>query len=405
MVLKPILLMISNAPANIRKTTDNYNLLLGDMADERIINGNKIVLLDLENAITNYNEDSSAFSSFPHGELMDSFHPNQRGYNELANVWFSALNYYFIGKPVLAGPLNDSRNLKTPVTLTWGITSNSSSYIVQISKDPNFTPDSLIYNKSTTNRFATIEGSLLSAKTYYWRIAGETLHGQTFYSDIWNFTAQPITIAAKIYLQGPYAGGDTMNTSLNRDHFIPVSQPYSTEPWKYGGDESVAEIPQGVVDWVLLELRKGLSSTTVVAKRAAFLKSDGRIVDLDGISPVAFSGIKSGGYYLVVEHRNHLSIMSADTISFSYTTLYDFTTSLSKAYGTNSMVDLSGGKYGMIAGDTNGDKVISVSDYNLISSKLSQTGYKSADQNMDGKVSNVDFNYVEGNLFNYTKVP
>ena len=42
------------------------------------------------------------------------------------------------------------------------------------------------------------------------------------YSDVWNFTAQPISITAKVFLQGPYSGGDTMNTKLNREHFIPL---------------------------------------------------------------------------------------------------------------------------------------------------------------------------------------
>ncbi len=394
-----------DAPPNIRETTSNFDIKLGDMANGRIIDGDKIVLLNMETAITNYNEDSSSFSSFPHGEFIDSFHPNQRGYNKMADVWFTALDYYFIGKPVLAGPLDNDSNLKTPITLTWGITSNASSYLVQISKDYNFSPDSLIYNKNATNRYATVNSNFSSAKTYYWRVAGETAQGQTFYSDIWKFTAQPLTIAAKVFLQGPYSGGDTMNTSLNRDHFIPLSQPFNIEPWNYTGDEIVGNIPQGVVDWVLLEIRTGINSSTTVAKRAAFLNSDGSIVDLDGISPVTFSGIKSGGYFLVVKHRNHLSIMSTDTISFSFTTFYDFTDSQSKAFGNNPMVDLGGGKYGMIAGDTNGDKVISVNDYNSISTEILQTGYKKADHNMDGKVSDKDYNYVSGNLFEYTKVP
>ena len=393
------------APPNIRETTRNFNLLLGDNAEGRIINGDKIVLLNLETAITNYNEDSSAFSSYPYGELIDSYHPNQRGYNELANVWFNVLNYYFIGKPVLAGPVNRSKNLKTPITLTWGIASNASSYIVQISKDSNFTSDSLIYNNNITDRYAIINSNFSSGKTYYWRVAGENSQGQTFYSDIWNFTAQPITIAAKLLLQGPYSGGDTMNTALNREHFIPLNQPYDVEPWNYKGTESVKSIPSDIVDWILLELRTGIKSSTTLAKRAAFIRKDGSIVDLDGISPVTISGIKSGGYYLVIKHRNHLSIMSSDTISFSYTTSYDFTTAESKAYGNNPMVDLGSGKFGMIAGDNNNDKVISVSDYNSISLNLFKNGYKLEDFDMDGVISEKDYNYVIGNLFKYTEVP
>ena len=394
-----------DAPSHIRETTKNFNLLLGDLAEGRIINGDKVILLNLETAITNYNEDSSAFSSFPHGDMMDSFHPNQRGYNALAIGWFNALNYYFIGKPILAGPLNNSIDLKTPITLTWGITSNAVSYIVQISKDKNFTPDSLIYNNTIIDRYLTINYNFISSKIYYWRVVGQTSQDSTFYSDVWNFTAQPLTIEAKVFLQGPYAGGDTMKTTLNKYNFIPTSQPYNIDPWNYFGNEHVEIIPPGVVDWILLELRTEIKSSSTIIKRAAFLKSDGNIVDLDGSSPVTLSGVAQGSYYLVVKHRNHLSIMSADTILFSDTTRYDFTINQSKAFGNKPMAELGGGKYGMIAGDNNGDKVISVSDYNLVSIDLFQTGYKLEDHNMDGTVLVTDFNYVAGNLFKFTQVP
>ncbi|MCB0744556.1 MAG: hypothetical protein KDC67_11675, partial [Ignavibacteriae bacterium] len=54
-----------------------------------------------------------------------------------------------------------------------------------------------------------------------------------------------------------------------------------------------------------------------VATRAALLKSDGSIVDIDGNSAVSFNGITSGNYYVVVYHRNHLPIISSQPITFS----------------------------------------------------------------------------------------
>ena len=66
-----------------------------------------------------------------------------------------------------------------------------------------------------------------------------------------------------------------------------------------------------IVDWVLVELRTGTAAGTKVATRAAFLKSDGTIVDTDGTSPVQFTGLSAGNYYIVIRHRNHLAIMSA----------------------------------------------------------------------------------------------
>ena len=53
--------------------------------------------------------------------------------------------------------------------------------------------------------------------------------------------------------------------------------------------ESVSSIPSGVVDWVLLELRSGTASSTVISRKAAFVKNDGSVVDLDGVSLVSFN--------------------------------------------------------------------------------------------------------------------
>ena len=71
-----------------------------------------------------------------------------------------------------------------------------------------------------------------------------------------------------------------------------------------------------------------------MATRAAFIKSDGTIVDVDGTSPVEFSGAASGDYYVVVRHRNHLAVMSAGVVALSAaSTAYDFTTGTDKYYG------------------------------------------------------------------------
>ena len=57
----------------------------------------------------------------------------------------------------------------------------------------------------------------------------------------------------------------------------------------------------------------------MVGRRAALLKSDGSVVDLDGSSQVKFKGIVPGNYYIVVRHRNHLPIMSANPVNLSFT--------------------------------------------------------------------------------------
>ena len=123
----------------------------------------------------------------------------------------------------------------------------------------------------------------------------------------------------------------------------------------------------------------------VYGRRAAFLKSDGTIVDTTGSSPVLFNGLSEGNYYIVIRHRNHLAVMSKNSVSLSgSSSLYDFTTAQEQAYGTNPMKALSGGGFGMIAGDANGDGFISASDKNI--SWFPQNGligYLSGDFNLD----------------------
>ena len=114
----------------------------------------------------------------------------------------------------------------------------------------------------------------------------------------------------KTFLQGPYLGNQIMSISLA----LPLQQPFNIAPWNYDGYESFATIPDDVVDWVLLELRDKTNSSLVKTTRAAFILKNGNIVDLDGINPVEFIA-NEDEYYIVVKHRNHLSVMSANSIS------------------------------------------------------------------------------------------
>jgi hypothetical protein len=202
----------------------------------------------------------------------------------------------------------------------------------------------------------------------------------------------------KLFLQGGYSSG-VMNTSLNTRGLIPLNQPFNTTPWSYTGTENVASVPNNIVDWVLLELRSGTGSATIVERRAAFLKSDGTVVDMDGTSPVKFNSISDGNYYIVVYHRNHLAIMSSAPQSFTSgnVTNYNFTTSQSQAFttGAASMADLGGGFFGMIAGNANADGFITASDKNIYwVPQNGLDGYRSGDFNLDSYVTSGDKNLL-----------
>jgi hypothetical protein len=200
-----------------------------------------------------------------------------------------------------------------------------------------------------------------------------------------------------------------MTTTLNANNLIPLNSNTAYSTTTYGYTASiVGSIPANIVDWVLIELRTGTGSETKVATRAAFLKKDGSIVDIDGTSPLLFTGLSAGNYYIVIRHRNHLAIMSSSAIALSNSSaLYNFSTSQSQAYtsGTDLMVALTGGGFGMIAADANNSAIITASDVTPIIENLNNSIYISADINMSAIVTAADVTKIISNLNKATNVP
>lgn len=205
-----------------------------------------------------------------------------------------------------------------------------------------------------------------------------------------------VLVKVKVFLDGPfYSEGDTMSTKLYQGNLIPLTSPYIQDP------RTVDSIPSGVVDWILLELRNTVDGSDIIGYRSAFLKSDGSIVGDNGSSENVTVDVPPGNYYIVIKHRNHLSVMSQNAISLddnsSLPVLYDFTNSQSKYYGTGGAKELKPGVWGMWAGDINGDGVIKYNlannDRALILQRIGGTdinafveGYYSEDLNLDGIV-------------------
>jgi hypothetical protein len=225
-------------------------------------------------------------------------------------------------------------------------------------------------------------------------------------SDIMSSFDQTIMAAPKALLQGAYSGSGLMTTTLRTAGLIPLKQPYNTMPsFGYLGLEEVKAIPAGVTDWVLVELRNAASPATAVATRAAFVKNDGTITDLDGVSPVRFKGMPAGNYLIAVRHRNHLGIRTDATRSFALetNTPYDFTTAQTAAYQNTgitanaAMKDMGSGVFAMWAGNVNANTNVRYSGLNNdLAALLAALGgnqstlltnvYSNADINMNGTV-------------------
>ena len=214
-----------------------------------------------------------------------------------------------------------------------------------------------------------------------------------------------LPVKVKAFFEGPFSV-DKMNTGLNLNGVLPLTQPYSNSPWNYSGNENVASgffiTHPNIVDWILIELRAGSAQSTKLTEQAGFILEDGSIVGLDGISPMYFEQ-DAGNYNIVITHRNHLSIMTPGLQTIERASgVYDFSTSQGKAFGSLPMVELAAGIYGLYAGDANSDGNITGTDFNIYNPDFRSafSEYINTDFNLDGSVTGTDFNLFNPNFRN-----
>ncbi len=144
-----------------------------------------------------------------------------------------------------------------------------------------------------------------------------------------------VTFDFKVILQGPYdSNTGLMSTILNQRGLLPGQtpvgnyavatpggQPYNLLPFSYTGSETITAYPTTVVDWVLVSLRTDSTKASKALSVAGLLHSDGHI---SFVNP-CFT-LPSGSFYVVIEHRNHMGVMSHVKVPVSAGKItYDFT--------------------------------------------------------------------------------
>jgi hypothetical protein len=210
-----------------------------------------------------------------------------------------------------------------------------------------------------------------------------------------------VIVKTKIFLQGPYnTSTDEMTTTLKTGGYIPTTSPYSE-------DARTASVPADVTDWVLVQLRS-TANGIAVASRSAFLHKDGRIVADDGTTNEINITASVGSYYVVIKHRNHLPVMSKNSVPLnsSSSTLYDFTSSSDKYYGTNGTKELETGVWGMWAGNAMNDKVINAGDrLEVFNNSGTINTYLNADVTLDKIVNAGDRLMTLNNVGSISSVP
>lgn len=188
-----------------------------------------------------------------------------------------------------------------------------------------------------------------------------------------------ILVSPTVMLQGPFDATTGLMRDLLRstdavqtpgnpssNNLIPTSDPYRTAGYSTtfphvsnanaeAIDASVlnhkANPAENIVDWVFIQLRKSTGATTapVAQTRSALIRRDGKIVDIDGVSPLYFKNEDpAANYVITIRHRNHLSmsVNPANTLSLGLaSTDFDFsnTANNAKIMGTPGTHFVQGG--------------------------------------------------------------
>jgi len=209
-----------------------------------------------------------------------------------------------------------------------------------------------------------------------------------------NFTTKNILVdgaeitganaSVRVFLQGFYQGSETMRKAK-----------------KLVGASLVDNFEGTVSDLITIELHPAhlpYGSAPVVISNVKLQQN--------GYAYYAYPVLAHTNYYITVKHRNHLETVSKLPVAFNKVPVnYDFTNAASQAFGDNQK-SLSGGKFGIFAGDITGssgvqDGVINTLDRAAVNADFyaGNEGYLKSDVNANGIVNTFDRAFVNANFY------
>ncbi|MCL5991656.1 MAG: hypothetical protein M1419_06090 [Bacteroidetes bacterium] len=224
-----------------------------------------------------------------------------------------------------------------------------------------------------------------------------------------------LELSATLFLEGPYRFG-SMADDLRQKGLIPLTPPniypYNLDPFR--SFINLVSVPDSIVDYIVIEFRKNLNVNDP-SYITCLLKKDGSVVALDGKSPVVLASgrLDAGDYYLVVRHRNHLTIATENPVGIypralgNYVDFTDPQILLGRASAVKPIGKRTDGSilFAMIAGDVNNDGIIDNNDHVLTWDDRDYEGYLTKDINMSGFVNTRDLNFSWNNRGRATLVP
>jgi len=179
--------------------TKRYNQNLKAMAEARIANGDKIVIVNMDEGA------DLIYSTGVGGDMTDDLHPNVSGYEKMAKVWHGAIKDVINGlnnqvplpaAPVLTSLANNTTGATLSPTLNWNASAGATSYQLQVSTNPDFS--SVSFERSNLTETSASLSNLTNNTVYYWRVKAVNLTGSSAWSSIWNFTTAPLSPKAQL---------------------------------------------------------------------------------------------------------------------------------------------------------------------------------------------------------------
>ena len=118
---------------------------------------------------------------------------------------------------VLEYPANSSQGVVKTNTLRWTSSKRATNYIVDVAADSTFS-EKVVNGKLVSS--TTLDVSLESNKTYYWRVRAGNAAGTSPWSQVWTFTTRPDRPAATLLL----SPSDRSTNEVVNTHFVWQSQ-------------------------------------------------------------------------------------------------------------------------------------------------------------------------------------
>ncbi|MBK7762177.1 MAG: hypothetical protein IPI46_02250 [Bacteroidetes bacterium] len=234
-----------------------------------------------------------------------------------------------------------------------------------------------MYTYSPTTGLVPATGPIVSASpssTTTYTVFGTDANGCVRTSTV---NIQSVSCAGiftvKCYIEGYYQGAGFMSPVLL--------------------NEGVSAITT-LTDSIDIVLRQSISPYGVVATKRAGLSTA-------GFATANFPTSLSGTYYLSIKHRNAVETWSSIPVMLS-TSLYDFTTADTKAFGANQRL-VDPGTWALFSGDVNMDDNVDLLDISLTENDITNFafGYEPTDINGDGNVDLLDTPIIENNVNNF----